>query len=243
MQGWISLHRELLDNPIVCKDTHYFTIWIYLLLQATHTDQDKIFKGNKVKLKRGQLITGRKSLANRFNINESKVQRILKMFESEQMIEQQTSNKNRLITILKYELYQSVEQQIKQPVNNKRTTNEQPVNTNNNVNKEINVNKVIKTYYENVKLNELFIEFLKLRKKLKAVNTERAINGLINKLEKHDDNIKILMINESIINSWKSVFELKKDKIMNYKNNKNLLPKDVESDWFEDWQRENGLLE
>ena len=144
MQGWISLHREILNNPIVCKDTDYFTVWVFLLLEATHTNQPKIFKGNKIVLKRGQLITGRKSIASRFNISESKVQRILKMFENEQQIEQQTSNKNRLVTVVNYNDYQNNEQQIEQSVNNKRTTNEQPVNTNNKDNKLNKENKVIK---------------------------------------------------------------------------------------------------
>ena len=142
--GWISLDRKILENPIVCKDTDYFTIWVFLLLEATHTQQPRLFKGNKIQLKRGQLITGRKSIAKRFNISESKVQRVLKMFEIEQQIEQQTSNRNRLITVVNYNDYQNNEQQNKQPVNNKRTTDEQPVNTNNKDNKEKNDNKVIK---------------------------------------------------------------------------------------------------
>lgn len=144
MQGWISLYRELLDNPIVCKDTEHFTIWIYLLLQATHVNQKKIFNGNQITLKRGQLITGRKKIAEKFNIHESKVQRILKTLEIEQMIEQQTSNKNRLITVINYNDYQINEQQNEQQLNNKRTTTEQQLNTNNNDNNINNNNNVIK---------------------------------------------------------------------------------------------------
>ena len=32
MEGWIKLHRKMLDNPIVCKDSDYLAVWIYLLL-------------------------------------------------------------------------------------------------------------------------------------------------------------------------------------------------------------------
>lgn len=66
-----------------------------------------------------------------------------------------------------------------------------------------------KKYYENEEVNNIFIEFLELRKKLRVVNTDRAINLLINKLNKYDDNIKIKMLEQSIMNSWKSVYELK----------------------------------
>ena len=146
MSGWISLHRKILDNPIVCKDSDYFSVWCYLLLKATHKNIEVLFGGKKIILKSGQLITGRKIIAEKFNISESKVQRILKTFEIEQQIEQQKSNKNRLISILNWNNYQQNEQQIEQQVNNKRTTNEQQVNTNNNNN---NINNNNNNIYNN----------------------------------------------------------------------------------------------
>lgn len=64
-------------------------------------------------------------------------------------------------------------------------------------------------YYENKELNNIFIDFLEIRKKLKAINSERAVNSLIKKLSKYSDDIKIQMIDKSITNSWKDVFPLK----------------------------------
>lgn len=93
MEGWISLYRKVMDNPIVCKDAEYFSVWVYLLLNATHKEYPAVFKGERITLKPGQLITGRKSISEKFSINESKVQRILKSFENEHQIEQQTGNK------------------------------------------------------------------------------------------------------------------------------------------------------
>ena len=140
-KGFIAVHRKMLDNPVVCKDTEHMAVWMYLLLNATHTNYDVFFQGERITLKPGQLLTGRKSIAAQLGVNESKVQRILKLFEIEQQIEQQTSNQNRLVSIVRWEDYQRNEQQIEQQMNNKRTTNEQRMNTNNNVNK---VNKVKK---------------------------------------------------------------------------------------------------
>lgn len=132
MDGWIKLHRKILENPIVTKDTEHLSVWIYLLVNATHKEVSTVFKGEKITLKPGQLITGRKAISDRLHISESKVQRILKRFESDQQIEQQTSNKNRLITIVNWDIYQNAEQQNEQPVNGKRTASEQQVNTNKN---------------------------------------------------------------------------------------------------------------
>lgn len=128
-KGWIKIHRKVLDNPVVCKDADHFAVWIYLLLEASHDQYDKLFNGNRITINPGQLITGRKVISQKLGINQSKVQRILKRFKSEQQIEQQTSNVNRLISIINWSEYQKSEQRIEQQVNNERTTSEQRVNT------------------------------------------------------------------------------------------------------------------
>lgn len=127
--GWVKIHRKVLDNPVVFKDSDHVAVWLYLLLNATHTETCAIFKGEKITLNPGQLITGRKSISEKLSVSESKVQRILKAFESEHQIEQRPSNKNRLISIKNWGKYQNCEQQNERPVNNQRTTSEHPVNT------------------------------------------------------------------------------------------------------------------
>lgn len=79
---------------------------------------------------------------------------------------------------------------------------------------EINKKEIIKEkrYFEDDNLNDLFKDFLSMRKKIKAVNSDRAITLLINKLSKYDDKTKIKMIENSIENSWKGVYELKEEK-------------------------------
>lgn len=83
-------------------------------------------------------------------------------------------------------------------------------------NKILNNNKkeIIKEkrYFEDDNLNDLFKDFLSMRKKIKAVNSDRAITLLINKLSKYDDKTKIKMIENSIENSWKGIYELKEEK-------------------------------
>lgn len=139
MEGWIKIHRKILENPIICKDSDYLAVWIYLLLNATHKEIPALFKGKKIILQKGQLITGRKSMASQLKISESKIYRIINDFKSEQQIEQQTSNQNSLISILNWDKYQQSEQQNEQQMNNERTTNEQQMNTNKNVKNDKNV--------------------------------------------------------------------------------------------------------
>ncbi len=208
-EGWVKSYRKILDNPIVCKDADYFAVWNYLLLSATHKEIPALFKGQKITLMPGQLITGRKVISEKFRVSESKVYRILNAFKSEQQIEQQTSNQNSLITILNWEKYQDSEQQIEQPVNNKRTASEQPVNTNKNERMK-ECNKSFK-YYDNEALNNTFLQYIEFRKKIRATMTDRAIELAIKKLNDigKTDEERVAIINQSIMNGWKGLFELK----------------------------------
>jgi hypothetical protein len=178
MEGWVKLHRKILDNPIVCKDSDHIAVWVYLLLNATHKEQSKVFGGEKIMLQPGQLITGRKVISEKFNISESKVQRILKTFEIEQQIEQQNGNKNRLISILSWHEYQSSEQQVEQQLNNNWTTDEQQLNTNKNVKKERAKEIKKKEYAEFVFMTE--DELKKLEDKYGEENAKRMIEVLDN---------------------------------------------------------------
>ena len=127
-QGWISIHRKIKDSAIY-KDSQAVHLWLHLILSANHKTNNILIGNQTIEVPRGSLLTGRKSLASATGIHESKVQRLLKLFEKERQIEQQTFSKFRLISITNYNSYQDNEQQ----VNSKRTATEQQLNTNNNV--------------------------------------------------------------------------------------------------------------
>jgi hypothetical protein len=92
--------------------------------------------------------------------------------------------------------------------NNKRINNKR-IN-NNPLNPPKGDLKVEKEFLHMVdkSVRELFRDFLKLRKELKAKNTDRALNILINKLNKHSVKDQISMLERSIENSWKGLFDL-----------------------------------
>jgi len=136
--GWISLHRKIQDSAIY-KDSQAVHLWVHLLFKANHKPNEFLMGNNLISINRGQFVTGRKALSAETGINESKIQRLLKVFEKCQQIEQQTFTKYRLITITNYSQYQDSEQQ----TNSKRTASEQQVNTNNNVNNENNDNNTL----------------------------------------------------------------------------------------------------
>ena len=129
--GWITLHRKLLDNPISSKPS-WAWLWVVLLLLANHDENSSfIWNGEKIILKKGQFVTGRKKLKSITGISETTIERILNYLENEQQIGQQKTTKYRLITILKWDLYQNKD--------NKRTTNGQQTDTFNNDNNDNNI--------------------------------------------------------------------------------------------------------
>lgn len=245
IDGWISLHRKLLDNPVVCKDNDHLAVWVYLLLNATHSGYDIMFEGTRVTLKPGQLVTGRKSISSKLKVSESKVQRILKTFEIEQQIEQQTTPRNRLISILNWSSYQQSEQQFEQQLNNKRTTTEQQVNTNNKDNKgnnENNANKnkglpgIIKSYTTDAGLIDALTGYVEMRKTIKKPLTDKALKMIITKLDKLGKTTpeKIEIVNQSVMNSWQGIFPLKQQ----YKNSKEVKKDFTERDYdYDDLER------
>ena len=105
----------------------------------------------------------------------------------------------------------------------------------NNINNNININNIKEKnkkekFFENEEVNSVFYEFLDVRKKIKAVNSERAIKTLINKLNRYDDETKIKMIERSIVNSWKDVYELKE-------NNKKTSAMDRFNNALDEWAK------
>jgi hypothetical protein len=95
-----------------------------------------------------------------------------------------------------------------------------PSNTNisnTNIKKEkkrkSNFDKTIENYTDNEELREAILEFIKFRKGIKSILTDRALTLLLRNLDKFakNDNEKIEIINQSILNGWKGIFPLKID--------------------------------
>lgn len=69
----------------------------------------------------------------------------------------------------------------------------------------------IEEHTENLKLKETIYEFIKMRKAIKAPMTSNALKLMLRKLDNisNNDDEKIEIISNSILNSWKGIFPLK----------------------------------
>jgi hypothetical protein len=142
-QGWIKTHRTLLDWEWH-TDPKMVSLLIHLILLAN----SKNSKWKGVEIKRGQFVTGRRSLSAITGIQEASLRRCLTKLEKSGVITVKTTNRNSVITVCNYDTYQEVlpandpandpanGQQMIQQTANKRPTNGQQMIHNKEVKKE-----------------------------------------------------------------------------------------------------------
>ena len=97
-------------------------------------------------------------------------------------------------------------------IGNSNTKNKEK--DNNKKEKESNLDKIISSYTNNNELAETIKDFIKMRKAIKKTVTDRALKGILTKLDKFSssDIEKIEILENSIQNCWVSVYELKNKK-------------------------------
>ena len=144
IDGWISLHRKILENPILNRSRVYsnFEAWIWLLLKANHKDNKFMLGTELVKVKKGSMITSQKKLCRQFKWGNSKLRSFLKVLQKDKMLLLETNTQSTHITICNYESYQDKQTANKLQTNRKQTANKLRTNTNNKENNVNNVNKL-----------------------------------------------------------------------------------------------------
>ena len=106
--GWIKLHRELLDHWVY-DDPEKLKIWLTLLSKASHQIHKINIGYELVELNPGELIFGTIKFADAINVSRDKLYRTVKMFEKDGMIKYDTSTyqgKFSVIKILNWSKYQ-----------------------------------------------------------------------------------------------------------------------------------------
>ena len=90
-------------------------------------------------------------------------------------------------------------------------------------NKKTNIDKIIGAYTKNDLLVEAIRDFIKMRSTIKKPLTDRALKGILNKLDNFTNNDldKVEILENSIMNCWQGVFELKNKKVPTKVDTKN----------------------
>lgn len=110
-QGWLKIHRKILDNFLwEEKPFSRGQAWIDLLLMANHEDKKVMFGGKIVEIKRGQKITSIRNLCERWGWSNSKVKYFFQQLKCEKMLDYKSDTKKTVYIIVNYNDYQEVEE-------------------------------------------------------------------------------------------------------------------------------------
>ena len=239
---WIKIVTDVFDDDKIklienmLEADSIIVIWFKLLCLAGKQNRDGFLMLND------KIPYTDEMLATIFRRSLNTVRLALSVFEQFEMIEikggtisitnwEKHQNTDRLAELREYNRLAQQKSRAKKKliaptddVNDKSMTSQRSQETDIDIDKEIDIEidkekRKKKTNYdeilssiENDDLRELYLEYIKMRKMIKAPMTDRALTMLINKVNELEPNSienqkKLLEI--AIINNWKSVYPLK----------------------------------
>lgn len=101
MQGYIKLHRKILDNGVFA-DAELLKVFVWCILKANTTPN--VVYGRKVDV--GEFITGRITASEELHLKPSTIYKRLHKLKSQGYINISSTTKNSLITVVNYKSYQ-----------------------------------------------------------------------------------------------------------------------------------------
>ena len=131
MAGWIKLYRELGDKPIWLESTSdQRSVLIALLMMVNYEPNKWEWQGKQYECMPGQVITSLPKIAERSGkgVSIQNVRTALKRFEKLGFLTDESTNKNRLITIVNWAIYQASDDEPNRQTNKQLTGNQQATN-------------------------------------------------------------------------------------------------------------------
>lgn len=225
-QGWVHLHRSFMEHWLYGKKPFCDAMaWVDLILLANHESNKFYVDGDIVNIERGQTFTSYRSLTNRWGWGAPRIKKFLELLEREKMLEIKTFKNGTLLTLVNYEVYQDTRNANVTQTERKRngsvtqterkrnvTVTKQECKNEENVKNERMKQKPIRPerfFPDNDLLEKTFTDFRDMRKKIKAPMTDRAVDLMVGKIKKLDPGTAVKMLEQSIMNGWKDIYELK----------------------------------
>lgn len=106
MEGWIKLHRSIIDSAVF-SDSDVLKVWIWLLCNVAYDDHDVVYLGKVIPLKQGQIITGRQKLSQQIGMSEGKIYRAINILKNLGNITVKSNNRYSIITVENWVKYQN----------------------------------------------------------------------------------------------------------------------------------------
>jgi len=208
--GWLKLYRVLIQKPIWKQSTpEQKAILITLLCMVNHEEQEWEWQGRKYICKPGQVITSLEKIAKEAGkgITLKNVRTAIDRFQKYGFLANESTNKNRLITITNWELYQSGDdEQASKRASNGQATGKQRATNKNNKNDKNNINNIYNVIFEHWNSKKIIVH-KKLTDKIK-----RKISGALNtyspdEIKKAIDNYSTVLTSDEYYWTYKWTLE------------------------------------
>lgn len=226
--NYIKIPNPFKDGWIYKNEPYNkITAWVDLILNAEQEDNSFSLNRKLVTIKKGQVITSVRACAFRWGWSNDKVTRFFQLLEKDDMIHRDCSVGMTIITINNYEdvisLKDTEDIQITEENLEILSDNQDEVQEKNTNDKKEKKKTELQTkqFYDDPELNQAFIDFVEMRKKIKKPMTDRAVKLAKGKIAKYaaipfSDEINkgqaIKILEQSILNSWQDVYPLKETK-------------------------------
>ena len=214
-RGYIKLWRKIFDSGIH-QEPMTFTMWIWILCHVTRKPLNYIARGQCIKLNPGELIIGRKKLSKELRVSEQSVRTCLHHLETWGNITIRPTNRFSIISVINWDIYQETEIAINQQINQEVTSN-QPAS-----NQQVTTKQEVKKLRKKEILSkgngipnwipkDLWEDFCKMRRSIKAPISDRAAHNIISELEnlKSQGYDPCECLNQSITRCWRGVFPIR----------------------------------
>lgn len=193
--GFIKLDRSIQKWQWYTKE-NMLLVWIDLLTSASY--EDNYFEGRLIK--KGQVVVGRKKLAEKLHLSEQSIRTCINRLKSTGEITIESTNKYSVITIVKWEDYQTIPNHINQQNNqyiNHPVTSKQPAS-----NQQVTTTKEIKEVLED---KESFISNINTDDLPFGIDqkNDAEVEQILDEMEKEENWMK----NVNLVESWEDGFQ------------------------------------
>jgi len=204
-EPYIKLYKKMLSWEWY-DDPNTMRVFIHCLLRTNW----KPGAWHGIHYEAGQFITSLETLSVETHLSVQQVRTALRHLSSTGELTSKQQGRSRIITVNNWQNYQGTNK----VANKKVTRSQQDANKVVTTDKEYKEKEEKNIYYDDTDLDKAFADYVSMRKQIKKPMTDHAVElakKKLNELSGGDTETAIKILEQSVMNSWQGLFELKKD--------------------------------
>ena len=204
----------------IAKNSDYFFAWSMILMNVNFEDKKVLIHGELIECKRGQSLNSLQTWVKIFGKGWTiqRVRTFLNLLKNDSMINIEGLRKTTRLTVCNYEYYQGEQQTNNTQTTDKQHTNNRQITTTKEYkeSKEIKekdaISKIPDSEFKTEKIKEIWHKWIQYKKEqfndtYKSERSELTAFNQLRTLSKGSHSTAEKIVNRSIANLWKGLFE------------------------------------